>query len=174
MGAGASKEIFKDKILELAQGGENLVLLEEILNFPTSPEDYFHFLKNETIQLLLKPWLVQAVVKMLLASSNTSQQGLLGAVRLLTRILPPMFDQESLEEQLFWTIPDDQLSKHPSERQLSLGQQLVNAMASLLFCHGFTLPQEIDETAFPIWFCFLMVGIPALVPQEALVMFRVI
>lgn len=58
MGAAESKQIFKDKLAELATQEGDTGLLNEILNIPATPEDFHHFVPIDTVDQLMKPWLV--------------------------------------------------------------------------------------------------------------------
>lgn len=88
------------------------------------------------------------------------QQVVLNSVRLLTRVLPYIFEDADWRGFFWSTLP----GQTPEEESLPLAQSLLNALADLLFCPDFTVvaskkqhaaekpddPQSIDSCEY-IW-----------------------
>lgn len=97
------------------------------------------------------------------------QQIVLNSVRLLTRVLPYIFEDADWRGFFWSTLPGqtanlESLDEFPEEESLPLAQSLLNALADLLFCPDFTVvatkkqhaaekpddPQSIDSCEY-IW-----------------------
>jgi esterase/lipase superfamily enzyme len=75
MGGQESKLAFKSKIAELsAQSDPKLELLNELLNFPSTQEDFFHFIPKDLIPGLLDPWILEHLVNTLGDETGSNQQ----------------------------------------------------------------------------------------------------
>jgi hypothetical protein len=70
---------------------------------------------------------------------------LLNSIRILTRLLPFIFEHSDLENVLFWTVDASGQTN---------GHLLVTSALELLYFRGFTLPLEASDkqVAYIIWF----------------------
>jgi len=92
----------------------------------------------------------KAVQKLQLAlTTQKSSPQTLNALRLLTRVLPLVFesDHKEMSESLFWSSESSSTtdSEANNEAKPFLGATLVDTLIQLLFFPGFTLPVETKE-----------------------------
>eukprot|EP00741_Cyanophora_paradoxa_P025255 tig00000361_g24374.t1 len=74
-----------------------------------------------------------------LERSDEKNVALPNAVRLLTRVLPFMFEVEDLEEEFFWR-EEAETAAVSVPRHTALGYRLVNALMQVAFLPGYTIP----------------------------------
>ncbi|RUS19921.1 high-temperature-induced dauer-formation protein-domain-containing protein [Endogone sp. FLAS-F59071] len=182
MGATDSKLAFRKGVFRLFE--------ERFWLLPETPDDVFSLIGASDIRRVrdqarenLETWIEKLVDRLCTllrdpnfpSSSNASLQ-LLNCVRVLTRIMPFIFESEELsewEDHFFWTSADvadenrvrvvakegeegdenkDETSK---TARLTLGEKLLNAILDLLFLAGFSIPSNIaTETSrvnYVIW-----------------------
>ncbi|KAL5018774.1 hypothetical protein ScPMuIL_004496 [Solemya velum] len=115
----------------------------------TSMQDVFTLIPAAEIRALreespsnLATLCYKAVEKLVAASesgcpSHKEQQTVLNCVRLLTRVLPYIFEDPDWRGFFWSTLPGQ--SDDPENESPPLAQSLLNAMADLMFCPDFTV-----------------------------------
>ncbi|KAI9199583.1 high-temperature-induced dauer-formation protein-domain-containing protein [Polychytrium aggregatum] len=187
MGAAESKLAFRKQVFALFEQ-RNIPsedkIWEGFYQLPDSAEDIFNLFSPKDIRRVRDSapenfiTLIKKVSEKIIAftqprttrPSASDFKQILNCVRILTRVLPYLFemDDQSLEESLFWSL-DDGPDIHPDDVEIGadgslrllndesdkrFGAKLVRATVGLLFFKGFTLPDSVaveEGVVLQIW-----------------------
>ncbi|EDW74400.1 uncharacterized protein Dwil_GK21409 [Drosophila willistoni] len=167
MGNTDSKLNFRKAIVQLTQKNQKVDPNDEQFweqfwqGHQTTMEDVFALVTSNEIRQIrnenpanLATLCYKAVEKLAQAvdsscRTQTEQQSVLNCVRLLTRCLPYIFEDEKWREFFWSSLPSTQ------EKTMPLAQSLLNAICDLLFCPDFTVtsstrragPEKAEELA---------------------------
>ncbi|KAL7823810.1 high-temperature-induced dauer-formation domain-containing protein [Trichoderma gracile] len=197
MGASDSKIGFKQGIFRLSEE-RNIAAHDpywtSFWELPESSEDVFSLFSPNDIRrtrdnaLENIETLIQALISRILSlrhhpsfpdPEQAPERDILNCIRVLTRILPYLYEKESLglwEERFLWTprkgkgrtptknevlFDEAQVGKEPSEPAAEiqetlkpLAEELIDILIDLLFFSGFTLPRQPDglsKVTYAIW-----------------------
>ncbi|EEB05552.1 dymeclin 1 [Schizosaccharomyces japonicus yFS275] len=160
MGAQESKLCFRRAVLRLYE--------ERFWRFSNTAKDVFNLLPLKDIRktrdlafenlqtliiLLCHRIIACSSDPNLVEPSNVLVTQLLNAVRILTRVLPVVFETEigsSWIESVFWTIND--------KNKRALGEQVMDSLLYLLFYVGFTIP-AVDYKSKGVQLCIWETGV---------------
>ncbi|KAJ1550708.1 hypothetical protein HK096_005475, partial [Nowakowskiella sp. JEL0078] len=165
MGATESKLAFRKNVLQLFEvrniSKDNVEYWNAFIELPESAEDVFNLfspkdlrkvrdLAPENLQTLLQT-VIQRILSFVSAAArpdSSTSIHILNCVRILTRIIPYIFEQDAteFENSLFWTAQ--------SGVSDFIGTRLVKAVVALLFYKGFSLPiiaTESEGVHYVIW-----------------------
>jgi len=159
MGSSDSKLQLQSAVLSLQKTpqGPDSELWEKLFSLPQSADDIFSFLTPQEIREVIRTQpknlttlISKAIEKLQLPpTSPKSTLQVLNALRLLTRVLPLIFetDHKEMSESLFWS--SSQSSEEDTTRsqtQSFLGATLIDDLIQLLFTPSFTLPPETKDS----------------------------
>ncbi|KAI9105592.1 high-temperature-induced dauer-formation protein-domain-containing protein [Phlyctochytrium arcticum] len=169
MGATESKLAFRKNVFQLYEQqnipASNDEYWSNFYKLPETAEDVFNLFSPKDIRKVrdtavgnLETLLHKVInrifgfLKLSAIPSKAEANEIANCVRILTRLLPYVFEVEDgqLEERLFWQVPTTSSSTDEENKELgteSLGIQLTKAVVQLLFFRGFTLPEGQDPNS---------------------------
>ncbi|KAI8915975.1 high-temperature-induced dauer-formation protein-domain-containing protein [Gorgonomyces haynaldii] len=137
MGAAESKLQFRQKVFQLYEKPltEDDPCWSLFFDLVDTPEDAFNLIHPKDIRLIVEKQVENLRILLrkaseLIVSKDSNQKRLMNAVRILTRLMPYVFEVEGLEE--------------------TLEPKLVQSIVELLFTKGLTLPPG-QGTQYIIW-----------------------
>jgi hypothetical protein len=159
MGAAESKLAFRNNVFALSEKDRAFPdsFWDSFLELPDTAEDVFNLFSAKDIRLALEQktnilTLLNKSIDYMISFSNVlekptviSVRKLLNSCRLLTRILPFIFENPAFQHELFWN--------HVSTKE-SKGSLLVHALLALLFYRGLTIapgPNSDENVKYIIW-----------------------
>ncbi|KAJ8327168.1 hypothetical protein QVD99_004978 [Batrachochytrium dendrobatidis] len=179
MGAAESKLAFRKNVFALyehqAIPQDNQAFWDSFLELPDTPENVFNLISPKDVRKIIQEhpenikMLVQKVSAHILGFSQLTSRPqpkdikeVLNAVRILTRLLPFIFELDDggvLESSMFW---DNEIKESVPQSTAeakdggipTLGSRLAIAAVQLLFYQKFTLPDldtDSENVRFSIW-----------------------
>ncbi|CAG8556077.1 1200_t:CDS:10 [Paraglomus brasilianum] len=162
MGAADSKLAFRKGVFRLFEERNIPADDEYWLQFwllPDTADDVFSLIgasdirrvrdkARENLETLIRK-LIARMIEIVRApdfpSPQNSTQQLLNCIRVLTRLMPFIYEDKNLdewEERLFWSTPMDvkDAASPPAESPKFLGELLLSTIVEILFMSGFTIP----------------------------------
>ncbi|KAJ3119325.1 hypothetical protein HK098_005592 [Nowakowskiella sp. JEL0407] len=176
MGATESKLAFRKNVLQLFEvrniSPENVEFWNAFIELPETAEDVFNLFSPKDLRKVrdsapenLNTLLVAVSSRILKFASSVNRpdavsiKSVLNCVRILTRVLPYIFEEETeFENDLFWTTAGTFQSQDSGATDVTLeplGSNLIKAVVSLLFIKGFSLPVISSDTEgvhYIIWY----------------------
>ncbi|CAO1424817.1 unnamed protein product [Diamesa serratosioi] len=166
MGASDSKLNFRKAIVQLANKNQTISGDQDAFwemfwsEHSTSVQDVFALIPSQEIRKLrneqpgnLANLVYKATERLVKAVDNscrtaTEQQAVLNCVRLLTRILPYIFEDNEWKD-FFWSSLPSASNEKEEASSIPLAQSLMNAICDLLFCPEFTVTANASRKAGP-------------------------
>ncbi|KAJ1328749.1 hypothetical protein BSLG_009984 [Batrachochytrium salamandrivorans] len=190
MGAAESKLAFRKNVFALYEQQassipqDNQAFWDSFLQLPETPENVFNLISPKDVRKIIQEYpdnikmLARKASSRILAFAQLTThpqpqdiKEVLNAVRILTRILPFIFELEdggALETLMFWSedISDAKPASPADDTQNSaptLGSRLAEAVVQLLFFQRFTLP-DLNTNAENIHYAIWSKGVGATEP----------
>ncbi|CAO1429831.1 unnamed protein product [Diamesa tonsa] len=166
MGASDSKLNFRKAIVQLANKNQTISGDQDAFwemfwsEHSTSVQDVFALIPSQEIRKLrneqpgnLANLVYKATERLVRAVDNscrtaTEQQAVLNCVRLLTRILPYIFEDNDWKDFFWSSLPSASTDKEDAS-SVPLAQSLMNAICDLLFCPEFTVTANASRKSGP-------------------------
>ncbi|CAO1431655.1 unnamed protein product [Diamesa hyperborea] len=166
MGASDSKLNFRKAIVQLANKNQTISGDQDAFwemfwsEHSTSVQDVFALIPSQEIRKLrneqpgnLANLVYKATERLVRAVDNscrtaTEQQAVLNCVRLLTRILPYIFEDNEWKDFFWSSLPSASTDKEDAS-SIPLAQSLMNAICDLLFCPEFTVTANASRKSGP-------------------------